>query len=42
MAGADNISLQSDFYAQRTLHFALGERDPLLQTFWKRKAAADA
>ncbi len=37
--GADNIVLMSDYYAKRTLTFILGERDPLLQAFRKRKAS---
>ncbi|EIE20512.1 scavenger mRNA decapping enzyme, partial [Coccomyxa subellipsoidea C-169] len=35
----DNIVLMSDYYAKRTLTFILGERDPLLQAFRKRKAS---
>ncbi|KAK9793487.1 hypothetical protein WJX73_002981 [Symbiochloris irregularis] len=36
----DNIAtIAPDYYAKRTLAFALGERDPLFEAFCKRKAA---
>ncbi|CAL8465012.1 g4547 [Coccomyxa elongata] len=37
----DNIEIMPDYYARRTLTFVLGERDPLLQAFCKRKASDD-
>ncbi len=41
LCGADNIEILPDYYARRTLTFVLGERDPLLQAFRKRKALDD-
>ena len=40
-ACADNIVIMPDYYARKTLTFILGERDPLLQAFRKRKASDD-
>ncbi|BDA50605.1 m7GpppX diphosphatase [Coccomyxa sp. Obi] len=37
----DNIEIMPDYYARRTLTYVLGERDPLLQAFRKRKASDD-
>ena len=37
----DNVVIMPDYYARRMLTFILGERDPLLQAFRKRKASDD-
>lgn len=40
--GADNVRIMADYYKRRTLTFVLGERDPLMGAFCKRKASENA